>query len=122
MSAQAATSEYMVLSRGISWDEHLSPEDIQNAEKQFYVWYNRLANQGKIIRGHRLAPEGKVLSGRKAITDGPFAESKEAIAGYWIIQAASLEEAVEIAKGNPTLDYWVTTEVRPILPDAASAA
>ena len=106
MSAQTTTSEYMVLSRGISWDESLSPEDVQNAEKQFYDWFDRLTEEGKIIeRGHRLAPEGKVLSGRKAITDGPFSESKEAIAGYWFILAASLEEAVAIATDNPCLDY-----------------
>ena len=66
--------------------------------------------------GHQLAPEGKILSGRKAVTDGPFAESKEAIAGYWFIHADSLEEAVEIAKGNPGLEYGQTIEVRPILP------
>ena len=64
--------------------------------------------------GHQLPPEGKVLSGRKGVTDGPFAESKEGIAGYWFIQAASFEEAVEIVKGNPLLDYGHTIEIRPI--------
>ena len=122
MSAQTVTSEYMVLCRGFSWDEILSPEDRQNAEKQFYDWFDRLANEGKITkRGHRLAPEGKILSGRKALTDGPFPESKEAIAGYWIIQAESLEEAVEIAQGDPLLDYGHTVELRPILSDAPKA-
>jgi hypothetical protein len=118
MSAQTAPSPYIVLCRGIRWDESLSQEHIKNAEKRFYDWFDRLANEGKIIeRGNRLAPEGKVLSGRKAITDAPLAESKEAIAGYWIIQAASLAEAVEIAQGDPLLDYGHAVEVRPILPD-----
>ena len=67
--------------------------------------------------GHRLAPEGKVIAGRMAPTDGPFAESKEAIAGLWFIHPNSLEEAVEIAKGNPALEYGHTIEVRPILPE-----
>jgi len=119
MSAQTATSEYMVLCRGVRWDKSLSSEDIQKADKRFYDWFDRMVIEGKIIkRGHRLAPEGKVLSGNKAITDGPLAESKEAIAGYWVIQAASLEEAVEIAKSDPLLDYGHTVELRPILPDA----
>jgi len=119
MSAQTATSEYMVLCRGVRWDKSLSSEDIQNADQRFYDWFDRMVIEGKIIkRGHRLAPEGKVLSGSKAITDGPLAESKEAIAGYWVIQAASLEEAVEIAKGDPLLDYGHTVELRPILSDA----
>ena len=107
MSAQTVTSEYMVLCRGFSWDESLSPEDRQNVEKKFYDWFDRLANEGKIIkRGHRLAREGKVLSGRKALMDGPFPESKEAIAGYWIIQAESLEEAVEIRPRGPSSGLW----------------
>jgi hypothetical protein len=45
------------------------------------------------------------------VTDGPFPEPKEAIAGYWVIQADSLEEAVEITKGNPWLKYGETVEV-----------
>jgi hypothetical protein len=119
MSAQTTTSQYMVLCRGVSWDESLSSADIENAERRFYDWFDRLANEGKIIkRGHRLAPEGKILSGTKAISDGPFAESKEAIAGYWIIEAAGLDEALEIAKGDPLLDYGHTVELRPILPDS----
>jgi hypothetical protein len=50
MSAQNATSEYMALCRRISWDESLSPEGIQNGKKQFYDWFDRLANEGKIIK------------------------------------------------------------------------
>jgi hypothetical protein len=54
------------------------------------------------------------------VTDGPFPEPKEAIAGYWVIQADSLEEAVEITKGNPWLKYGETVEVRPILPEGST--
>ncbi len=96
-----ATSEYLVLCHGTSWDKILSPADIENVVKQFYDWFERLSKEGKMRSGHRLAAEGKIVSRPKAVMDGPFAESKEAIAGYWFIQAATLEEAVEIAKGNP---------------------
>ena len=58
--------------------------------------------------------DGKILAGRKAVTDGPFAESKEAIAGFFIIQADNLEQAVEIAKGCPGLEFGQTVEVRAI--------
>jgi hypothetical protein len=51
------------------------------------------------------------------VTDGPFAESKEAIAGFFIIRADSLEQAVEIAKGCPCLEYGQTVEVREIVLD-----
>jgi hypothetical protein len=43
----------------------------------------------------------KFARGKRTVVDGPFTESKELIAGYWIIQAKSLEEAVEWAKRVP---------------------
>jgi hypothetical protein len=49
------------------------------------------------------------------VTDGPFAESKEAIAGFFIIRADSLEQAVEIADGCPGLEFGQTVEVRAIV-------
>src|ERR1700736_5994690 len=119
MSTQTTTAEYLVICRGVRFDESLSPEEIQNAMKQYHAWFERMSDQGKMKSGRQLAPEGKILSGRKGVTDGPFAESKEGIAGYWFIRAASLEEAVEIVKGNPLLDYGHTIEIRPILPEAA---
>jgi hypothetical protein len=42
-----------------------------------------------------------VSGGKPVITDGPFAEAKEVIAGFWMIQAKSLEEAVEWARRCP---------------------
>ena len=117
MSTETTTAEYLVICRGARPDESVSPEGMQNAMKQFHAWFERLSDEAKMKSGHQLAPEGKVLSGRKGVTDGPFAESKEGIAGYWFIQATSLEEAVEIAKGNPLLDYGHTIEIRPILPE-----
>jgi hypothetical protein len=115
MSTQTTTAEYLVICRGVRFDESLSAEDIQNAMKQYHAWFERMSDLGKVKSGRQLTPEGKVLSGRKGVTDGPFAESKEGIAGYWFIQAASLEEAVEIAKGDPLMDYGHTIEIRPIL-------
>lgn len=46
------------------------------------------------------------------ITDGPFAESKEALGGYYLIEAANLDEALEIAKEVPAPHGGV--EVRPV--------
>jgi hypothetical protein len=39
--------------------------------------------------------------GKKTVIDGPFTESKELVAGYWIIEVKSLEEAIEWAKRSP---------------------
>lgn len=43
----------------------------------------------------------KFSGGKRTVIDGPFAESKELIAGYWIIQVKSLEEAIEWARRAP---------------------
>lgn len=40
--------------------------------------------------------------GKKTVVDGPFTESKELVAGYWIIEVKSIEEAVEWAKRAPS--------------------
>ena len=48
------------------------------------------------------------------MTDGPFAESKEVLGGFFIIAAASYDEAVEIAKTSPHVKYGASTHVRQI--------
>jgi hypothetical protein len=54
----------------------------------------------------------KMREGRNPVTDGPFMESKEAIAGFFLIRADSLEQAVEMARGCPGLEFGQTVEVR----------
>ena len=119
MTAKTATSEYLLLFRGTHWPKDLSAEDIQNNIAKFSSWFERLKNEGNFKSGHPLEHNGKIITGRKAVVDGPFAESKEAVAGFFIIQADSLEEAVEIAKNCPGLDYGQTVEVRAIASEAA---
>jgi YCII-related domain len=46
--------------------------------------------------------------------DGPSGESKEVLGGYWFIFAHNLDEAVQIAKGDPCLDHRWFVEIRPI--------
>src|SRR5262245_48785174 len=119
MSEESPSGEYLVISRG-QWDSSLSRADIQEAIDQFYTWCERLADEGKIRRGQRLSYQGKTVHGSNVITDGPFGESKEVIGGYWLIRASNLDEAVEIAKGNPCLNCGVFLEVRPIDPQRAN--
>ena len=52
--------------------------------------------------------------GRQSVTDGPFAEAKEVLGGYWIIDVASKEEAVEWAKRVPYIGEDGAIEVRQI--------
>jgi hypothetical protein len=117
MTEKTTTSEYLFLFRGASWHKRLSPEEIQKNLARFTAWFDRLQNEGKFIGGHPLANDGTIVAGRNPVTDGPFAESKEAIAGFFIIRADSLGQAVEIARGCPGLEYGQTVEVRPIILD-----
>ena len=54
-------------------------------------------------------------NGQLQITDGPFAETKEALAGFYLIEAADLDEAIEQAAKIPPVDVGCI-EIRPIRP------
>jgi hypothetical protein len=119
MSERPPSAEYLVISRG-QWAKTLSRDEIQNAIDQFYTWLDRLVSEGKMKRGQRLTNEGKTIARKNVITDGPFGESKEVIGGYWSILASNLDEAAQIAKGNPCLDCGMFFEIRPVDPQPAT--
>jgi hypothetical protein len=114
MTTPTTTSEYMLLFRGTHWDKNLSPQEIQNVMSRWIAWFDRLTQEGKAKAGQPLTDKGKIISGKKGqkVVDGPFAESKENIAGYILLQAATLDEAVKIAKECPGLDHGISVEVR----------
>ena len=109
-------SDYMLLFRGTNWDKDLSPEQRQKVVADWYAWFDRLKQEGRCTGGHPLEGEGKLVSGKKGrtVADGPFAESKEAIGGYFYLQVADENEAVEIARQCPGLEYGAVVEVRPV--------
>jgi hypothetical protein len=69
--------------------------------------YNEeLAKAGVMLAGEGLHPSSKgkrvrFSGSRRTVIDGPFSETKELIAGFWLIQAKSMEEAVEWVKRAP---------------------
>ena len=81
--------------------------------------HNRFAGQveergGKLLGGQALQPTSTATSIRgDVVTDGPFAETKEALGGYYLIEAADLDQALDIAKLCPARFGGV--EVRPIM-------
>ncbi len=65
-----------------------------------------MAKAGVLLTAEGLHPSSKgtrirVSDGKRVVTDGPFTESKELIAGFWIIQVKSREEAIEWANRCP---------------------
>ena len=83
--------------------------------------YNEeLMKAGVLLAGDGLQPSSKgarvVFSGdKRTVVDGPFAETKELVAGFWLWQLGSLDEAIEWVKRcpNPMLEDSVI-EIRPI--------
>ncbi|MES2131432.1 MAG: YciI family protein [Bacteroidota bacterium] len=94
-----------------------SPEQIQAMMKPWQDWMGSMAAQNKLVdRGNRLATDGKIVKPGNTVTDGPYVELKEAVGGYTMIRANSLEEATELAKGCPILNVGGSVEVRAIVP------
>jgi hypothetical protein len=107
----------------VCWDAEAmnaraEPAPGEVAEDEGFPWLDDLQARGKWITGDQLAPPRRgrsvrVRDGKPIVTDGPFTETKEAVGGFDIVEAASLEEAVEIAAGHPAAAGG-TIEVRPL--------
>src|SRR5450755_3111896 len=94
-----------------------SPEHLQNMMNHWQNWMGSIAARNKLVNsGNRLSDEGKVVKPGALVTNGPYVEMKEAIGGYIIIRAESMEEAAEISKGCPILTIGGNVEVRTIIP------
>ena len=82
---------------------------------------NQLQAENKLVESRRLRPsaEAKTLrmrNGKAVIVDGPFCETKEQIGGYYVIECASMEEAIEWTKKMPHFGdlRYAGIEVRPL--------
>ena len=83
--------------------------------------YNEeLVKAGIMLAGEGLQPSSKgarvrFSGGKKTVIDGPFAESKELVAGFWLWQVKSMDEAIEWLKRCPNPHDEVTeVEIRPV--------
>ena len=79
-----------------------------------------LRASGKCLASESLEPTStaatvRVRNGKVVVTDGPFMEAKEALAGFYLVEAATLEEAVRLAAKIPPAQVG-SIEVRPIRP------
>jgi len=105
-------------------DPDLAAQWSDEAEAEVFSWIEETIRSGVNLQGTRLRPAAdattvKIRDGALIITDGPFAETKEQVAGYDLLECASLDEAVRWAERNP--HAWAgAVEVR-ALPDRAPA-
>src|SRR5215468_301986 len=100
-------SEYLFLFRGGDGANlRQSPEKWQAHMQKWMQWMTALTQQGKFIGAQPLSQSGKQVTGnKKVVTDGPFMEGKEMVGGYLMCKANTYDEAVEIAKGCPILEF-----------------
>jgi hypothetical protein len=103
-----------------------SPEEMRAAMAAWDGYTQSLKDTGAFVAGEGLQPSTTATTVRgyegeeRMVTDGPFAESKEQVGGFYLIEVANLDEALEWAKKIPARGGGV--EVRPVLDYDAFAA
>jgi hypothetical protein len=104
----------MFLVRGAPCASGASPEQMQAHMTEVYAWIDGLTKKGVLGAAQPLTPETKLVSGENGgtVTDGVYAESKEAIGGFFIVNVATMDEAVKIARTCPILKEGGRLEVR----------
>ena len=112
--------QYMLLIYGSEEQWASLPEDEEKAiYEEYFAFTDDLRAQGKLVSAHELqatttATTVTVRDGETVVTDGPFAETKEALGGYYLIEADSLDEAIEWAARIPSARDG-KIEVRPVV-------
>ena len=102
-----------------------SKEEDDAVMARLNVVHERLVKAGKLGPSLRLLPTTSATTLRKTqdaplVIDGPFAETKEQLLGFYIVEVANLDEAIEIARELIAAKTGSTYEIRPIalyLPD-----
>lgn len=109
-------------------DEEMAPAmdspEMQALMAEWYEYDSAITERGAKLGGAALqgvstATTIRKRDGETIVTDGPFAETKEQLGGYYLIEAADLDEAIEIASGIPSLKDG-SVEIRPLweIPDS----
>ncbi len=95
---------------------HSLPESPKDAECLAYDEKVKASGHwvaGEALQPVRTATTVRVRNGKTSVTDGPFAETKEQLAGFWLIDARDLDDAIQVAAGIPAARVG-SIEVRPL--------
>jgi hypothetical protein len=98
--------------------EQLTPEEGEERYAAYTACQEEMESRGVLVSRERLRPTSasttvRLRKNELVIADGPFAETKEQIAGYFVVEANDLDEAVELASLIPAAHHG-TIEVRPV--------
>lgn len=115
---ESSADAYMLIFRDTTPAAYaaMSREQTEKCLADWNDWYDGLVQEGRMHHGHPLQSQGRIVAGARGerVVDGPFSEAKEAIGGYFLISADSLDEATAIAQRCPNLKHGMQVEVRPV--------
>ena len=95
----------------------MSPEEAKSQMDRYFEFQEQAGSA--LLAGERLHPTSdattvRVQNGEVLASDGPFAETKEQMAGFYLVEAKDLDEAIAIAAKIPTAQNGGSIEVRPV--------
>jgi len=101
-----------------SYIDALGQEGLAELDRRSVGYDKKVEKAGKLVIAQALqsvktSKKVRKRNGKVLTTDGPFAETKEQLLGFVMLDAVSLDEALEIAGGFPIAE-WGTIEVRPV--------
>ena len=115
--------QYLVLIYSAEGAAPPDAERINGVMAEYNDYTKMLRDTGAFVAGEALQPTAtattiRIRDGQTMTTDGPFAETKEALGGFYMIEAKDLDEALRLGAACPGAK-WGSIEVRPILDFAA---
>jgi hypothetical protein len=111
-------TQYLLSVHSVEGTEPPSAEDIRQMYADVEVFNAELRATGAWVFAGGLHPSDtatvvRVTSGQVVMTDGPFAETQEMLAGFYLLEAKDLNEAIRLASGIPPAKHG-SIEVRPV--------
>ncbi len=110
--------KYVMLIMNTDATAQMTEDEQQAWYAEIMAWYEKHGASGTLADGgHQLqGPETAKTARASGVTDGPFIESKEVLGGYSVLEAANVDEAIEVASTWPGVDRGlITVEVRPVV-------
>ena len=94
-------------------------EEAEEDEEESFPWLDDLQARGIWVMGDQLAPPRRartvrVRDGKQLVSDGPFADTKEAVGGWFVLEADDLDAALEVAARVPAARHGGAIEIRPV--------
>jgi hypothetical protein len=101
---------------------NLDPERLKAEYDKIFEWIGKWEQRGRIVAGGaELQPPTSARTVRQGpdggtvVTDGPYLEIKEVVGGFMMLEADSIDEAIEVAREWPGIAYGAAVEVRPVV-------